>query len=657
VAVSQFDIVEREKILTLAQETLWSKPGESGRKYLLETRKIKENTAKRFKLGYVPSNVGHQLANRVIFPIFDSSDNLIALSSRQIDNSKSDLPVYWHERFNKSFYLYGSNVAKQRIREVGFAVICVEGNQDILDPTTGKMRKFKDLKKGDYVLSYNEKQHVNTPCKVLNSTFSGKKECLKIYFDNDNFIIVTGNHKVYVNGEWIEADKITEGDLLLSPLKIENSVINHSLTPEIARFLGYMIGDGDCHGSPTFTNTNKQIVTDVNYIVKEHIGNRFEKIDNRHYKIYGNQKRGGYKNVIGEGKSESQLILVKYGLSNKRSYNKEIPGEIFNSSVEIKSNFLNGLYDTDGTVSNQGNLISYSTTSQNLSTQLKTLLLYLGVKSSICVIKYKNPKHRTGYVINVSGENAKRLASYLNLKNPKKNKRIKKILQGKCNSPKISPIVRYIRLLCDKISVPYKHLLEKTKICLTTLNRKYISKYHLSRINDILNDNFLKELESGNVYASVVESVEHIGCLDVYDIKVEHFNNFYINDILVHNCEGNFDVVKCHDEGLTNVVGLLGSSVSEIQLSILLRYCENIIFIFDNDNAGEKATERTRKMLNGYGYKINSENDYVNNLSLMNFSFVYLEGAKDPDEFIQKFGIIKLKKNIKKELDKIRNAN
>jgi len=127
----QFTAVEREKLVELSVSTLWEKDGKPGLDYLVEQRKLKESVIKDFKLGYVPSYVEHQLANRIIFPIYDSSDNLIALHTYSISDESKGLPKYWHEKFRKSFYLYGLNSAKHRIRERGF-VLVVEGNFDLL---------------------------------------------------------------------------------------------------------------------------------------------------------------------------------------------------------------------------------------------------------------------------------------------------------------------------------------------------------------------------------------------------------------------------------------------------------------------------------------------------------------------------------------------
>jgi DNA primase len=55
--------------------------------------------------------------------------------------------------------------------------------------------------------------------------------------------------------------------------------------------------------------------------------------------------------------------------------------------------------------------------------------------------------------------------------------------------------------------------------------------------------------------------------------------------------EGIFDVVKAHCSGFKNVVAGPGKSLSDNQISLLRRYCKNVILLFDNDSIGIAATK------------------------------------------------------------------
>ncbi len=128
----RFSLVEREEVANKAARCLWSDSGKPGREYLLEKRGLSEETIKKFYLGYIPIFVKHQLRGRIILPLFDPSRNLVAISSREVFKSeKNFLPVYWHESYQKPFYLYGIENAYKEFRRVRFAIV-VEGQFDVI---------------------------------------------------------------------------------------------------------------------------------------------------------------------------------------------------------------------------------------------------------------------------------------------------------------------------------------------------------------------------------------------------------------------------------------------------------------------------------------------------------------------------------------------
>ncbi|MFW6119775.1 MAG: DNA primase [Petrotogales bacterium] len=57
--------------------------------------------------------------------------------------------------------------------------------------------------------------------------------------------------------------------------------------------------------------------------------------------------------------------------------------------------------------------------------------------------------------------------------------------------------------------------------------------------------------------------------------------------------EGYFDVISLFEAGIENIVGILGTSLTNIQLKLLKDITENILFFFDSDEAGQKATFRS----------------------------------------------------------------
>ena len=92
--------------------------------------------------------------------------------------------------------------------------------------------------------------------------------------------------------------------------------------------------------------------------------------------------------------------------------------------------------------------------------------------------------------------------------------------------------------------------------------------------------------------------------------------------------EGNIDVVSLHQYGFDNAVASLGTSLTEEQATLLTRYTEQIVLIYDGDEAGQRATRRAIPILEKAGIQV---------------KVLQIRDAKDPDEFLKKFGADKFK--------------
>lgn len=87
--------------------------------------------------------------------------------------------------------------------------------------------------------------------------------------------------------------------------------------------------------------------------------------------------------------------------------------------------------------------------------------------------------------------------------------------------------------------------------------------------------------------------------------------------------EGNVDVVALHQAGFDCAVASLGTSLTPDQARLMSRYTQNVVIAYDSDGAGVKAAQRAIGILEPTG---------------MNVKVLRMDGAKDPDEFIQKKG-------------------
>ncbi|MCL5116872.1 MAG: DNA primase [Firmicutes bacterium] len=88
--------------------------------------------------------------------------------------------------------------------------------------------------------------------------------------------------------------------------------------------------------------------------------------------------------------------------------------------------------------------------------------------------------------------------------------------------------------------------------------------------------------------------------------------------------EGYFDAIACHQAGLTQAVGQLGTALTDIHARYLARYCEEVDLLLDQDSAGQEAMRRAYLTLAGTGLKVNA---------------VRLPaGMKDPGELVERNG-------------------
>ena len=87
--------------------------------------------------------------------------------------------------------------------------------------------------------------------------------------------------------------------------------------------------------------------------------------------------------------------------------------------------------------------------------------------------------------------------------------------------------------------------------------------------------------------------------------------------------EGYMDVISLHQRGVKNVVGALGTALTEQQGWLLRKTTEQVILGFDADGAGQTAITRSMEILQNMG---------------CDMRVLQIEGAKDPDEYIVKYG-------------------
>ncbi|MBQ8746634.1 MAG: DNA primase [Clostridia bacterium] len=88
-------------------------------------------------------------------------------------------------------------------------------------------------------------------------------------------------------------------------------------------------------------------------------------------------------------------------------------------------------------------------------------------------------------------------------------------------------------------------------------------------------------------------------------------------------CEGYMDVITLHAAGFENAIATLGTAITPDHARIIKKYTSSVVLAYDSDGAGQTATNKALRILADAG---------------VDAKVIKMDGAKDPDEYIKKFG-------------------
>lgn len=100
--------------------------------------------------------------------------------------------------------------------------------------------------------------------------------------------------------------------------------------------------------------------------------------------------------------------------------------------------------------------------------------------------------------------------------------------------------------------------------------------------------------------------------------------------------EGYFDLMRCVDSGVVNVVATCGTALTAEQAALIRRYVPEVVVVFDGDAAGVRAALRGIAILTAAGLTVRA---------------LVLPGGQDPDDFIQEHGVEEFHKLVDDSLD------
>ena len=95
--------------------------------------------------------------------------------------------------------------------------------------------------------------------------------------------------------------------------------------------------------------------------------------------------------------------------------------------------------------------------------------------------------------------------------------------------------------------------------------------------------------------------------------------------------EGYFDCIAAHQFGITNSIATMGTALTQDQAALLKKVTNNVVIVFDGDDAGINASFRTAALLKNVG---------------CNVKIAYIPEGLDPDDYLKKYGSNQLIKKV-----------
>jgi len=273
-------------------------------------------------------------------------------------------------------------------RQVAKCVRISEHNRVAL--ANGRPVAGHELRIGDAVMTVDDNYRAASGV-VVNKFDSGLRDVLRITTRLGNVLEVATTHPLRVLPGWVASGDLRVGARIAAARR--GGTFGTAPLDDRAILTAYMIGDGccGCSGNWSFTAMAGEALDEF-----VQLANRYEEQGVRL------QPKDDTIAVAACVHRDNRLLawLREDGLAYKYSYEKFIPGWVFELSETATAGFLSRLWATDGRVACSDNgtpSITYCSTSARLADDVRALLRKLGIPSSVA----QNP---ASYRDDVTGE-------------------------------------------------------------------------------------------------------------------------------------------------------------------------------------------------------------------------------------------------------------
>ena len=428
----------------------------------------------------------------------------------------------------------------------------------LISMSDGSLKKLKNINIDDKILSFDGNKFVED--RILHKEKLTKEDTkYLIELESGQNTIVNSNHEFYsaINRStpcYNLISKIKKGDYVAIPANFETFSSNSSKikSDDFAYICGYIIGDGCFTKKRQYSDGQDSLILDISFSSKNEYNHMLyvkkliakickdksislsldKKCNCLHLKSNKRNIVYKFKHLFPYGRNKDKLSLLNH--------------PIYNKSYVI--GLIQGLFDSDGGISNHGNnnySLEFSNISLSLIKEIHQILINFGIQSSIGKKQIKDnlvngriikKVRKYIYRLRIYGNNLIKFNELIGFRNKDKKLLCSKITSDYISNKKLVKDIVPVRTFINKYSSKELKLnfgIDKYNL----LNKQDLSRDNLIKVANFYNDNDLLQLSNCNLKWSKVKFIKKIKCKDVfYDIEVEKNNNYVADGFISHNC-------------------------------------------------------------------------------------------------------------------------
>ena len=469
----------------------------------------------------------------------------------------------------------GAEIVGNRTRVKVVKNKCLAAGTGVFDPVTGTTHLIEEIVSGNAggSVAAADKLGRLSSRPIVRRFDQGEAEVIGLGLRDGTTLWLTPDHRVLTETGWREAGDLAVGDRLARPRRFGSFGVAEPVTPDEARLLGYLIGDGYVgeKASIAFTNVHEELHEDAS-VVAASLGFRTTR-----------RGRQGIEASFSHRPGEKSRLLElcrSAGMLGHLAPSKAIPAIFFADDVSagVLGNLLFGLFETDGWVSREqagGIRVGYSTTSEQLAHQLHWLLLRWGIGSSVRLCNPGQRRSRTmggrqvqskvaAFEVGVSGiDDIAKFIEAVPMWGPRGRALVPAFAEASVRRHRGSqrsylpanqtePVLAHLRDRGVTVAMATSVLGERAGSRATGLRQllgaSRLRRDHVERLADALDSSFLRGVLEEDIWYDRIVTIHPSEWRDVYDIEVADHHTFVANDIVVSNCappfrSAEFDIV------------------------------------------------------------------------------------------------------------------